>query len=497
MAIWSQALAVFLFANLRRHHLIALESIPTDMSTKPATKPATKKPTLTLAKPAAKRGDEATSPSTGRSHSTRAKQAARRDGRELPIVRGKVKDPLIAATPTESSAAKDYRSKSQNSLRSPGKFGERVDGRPVAGKPIDGKPAAGRPVAGKPIAGKPIAGKPVGGHERTEHGGGGRSGAAPRGAESPRAFVPRPAGRRSTGMGGDGTSGAAPRGDRAQVARIDGRTGRYDGKRDNRPVAKTIPAPASAPPATPAREPDGMIRVSKLLSEQGLCSRREADSYIARGWVWADGERVTELGTRVLPTAKLTLDQHAAMMQDQRVTILLNKPIGYVSGQAEDGYQPASVLITAETQLETDTERFQHINRRGLAPAGRLDIDSAGLLVLTQDGRIAKQLVGENSPVEKEYLVRVEGKLAPGDLERLRHGLELDGEALKPAKVKWQNADQLNFILQEGKKRQIRRMCEMVGLKVVGLKRIRIGHVLLGDLPPGKWRFLRGNESFL
>jgi 23S rRNA pseudouridine2604 synthase len=240
-----------------------------------------------------------------------------------------------------------------------------------------------------------------------------------------------------------------------------------------------------------------MIRVSKLLSEQGLCSRREADSYIARGWVWADGERVTELGTRVLPTAKLTLDQHAAMMQDQRVTILLNKPIGYVSGQAEDGYQPASVLITAETQLETDTERFQHINRRGLAPAGRLDIDSTGLLVLTQDGRIAKQLVGENSPVEKEYLVRVEGKLAPGDLERLRHGLELDGEALKPAKVKWQNADQLNFILHEGKKRQIRRMCEMVGLKVVGLKRIRIGHVLLGDLPPGKWRFLRGNESFL
>lgn len=487
MAIWSQALAVFLFANLRRHQLIALESIPTDMSTKLATKPATKKPTLTLAKPAAKRGDEATSPSTGRSHSTRAKQAARRDGRELPIVRRKVKDPLIAATPTESSAAKDYRSKSQNSLRSPGKFGERVDGKPIDGKPI----------AGKLIDGKPAAGKPVGGHERAEHGGGGRSGAAPRGAESPRAFVPRPAGRRSTGMGGGGTSGAAPRGDRAQVARIDGKTGRYDGKRDNRPVAKTIPAPASAPPATPAREPDGMIRVSKLLSEQGLCSRREADSYIARGWVWADGERVTELGTRVLPTAKLTLDQHAAMMQDQRVTILLNKPIGYVSGQAEDGYQPASVLITAETQLETDTERFQHINRRGLAPAGRLDIDSTGLLVLTQDGRIAKQLVGENSPVEKEYLVRVEGKLAPGDLERLRHGLELDGEALKPAKVKWQNADQLNFILQEGKKRQIRRMCEMVGLKVVGLKRIRIGHVLLGDLPPGKWRFLRGNESFL
>jgi 23S rRNA pseudouridine2604 synthase len=292
---------------------------------------------------------------------------------------------------------------------------------------------------------------------------------------------------------GTGNTGAAPRGDRAQVPRIDGKAGRYDGKRDANVTAK----PAATVVSQPAREPDGMIRVSKLLSEQGLCSRREADSYIARGWVWADGERVTELGTRVLPTAKLTLDQQAAMMQDQRVTILLNKPVGYVSGQAEDGYQPASVLITAETQVETDEERFQHINRRGLAPAGRLDIDSTGLLVLTQDGRIAKQLVGENSPVEKEYLVRVEGKLAPGDLERLRHGLELDGEALKPAKVKWQNADQLNFILKEGKKRQIRRMCEMVGLKVIGLKRIRIGNVMLGELPPGKWRFLRGNESFL
>jgi len=462
--------------QLRAHHLIALESIPTDMSTKPATKPATKKPTLTLAKSVAKRGADATGTNanvgTGRSHSTRAKQAARRDGRELPVVRAKIKDPLINATPSTTSGGKDYRSKSQKPpmpLRPPGKFGERADG-------------------------KPAAGKPAGGHERTEHGGGRRSGALPRDAETSRTFVQRAVGRRSTGMGIGSNPGAVPRGDRAQVSRIDGKTGRYDGKRDNKPIPKATPGLVSA---APARETDGMIRVSKLLSEQGLCSRREADSYIARGWVWADGERVTELGTRVLPTAKLTLDQHASMMQDQRVTILLNKPIGYVSGQAEDGYQPASGLITAETQVESDEERFQHINRRGLAPAGRLDIDSTGLLVLTQDGRIAKQLVGENSPVEKEYLVRVEGKLALGDLERLRHGLELDGEALKPAGVKWQNADQLNFVLREGKKRQIRRMCEMVGLKVVGLKRIRIGKVVLGDLPPGKWRFLRGNESFL
>jgi 23S rRNA pseudouridine2604 synthase len=183
-------------------------------------------------------------------------------------------------------------------------------------------------------------------------------------------------------------------------------------------------------------------------------------------------------------------------MQESRVTILMHKPVGYVSGQAEDGYQPASALVTEEHQDARDVPRFSHEVRRGLAPAGRLDIDSTGLLVLTQDGRIARQLIGEDTDVEKEYLVRVEGTLSDADLARLNHGLELDGEPLKPAIVKWQNEDQLNFILRQGKKRQIRRMCELVGLTVVGLKRIRIGKLKLGDLPVGKWRFMREDESF-
>ena len=263
--------------------------------------------------------------------------------------------------------------------------------------------------------------------------------------------------------------------------------------RDQKPVRDPSAAPAIA---QITREPDGMIRVSKLLSEQGLCSRREADSYIARGWVWADDVRIMSLGTRVLPTAKLRLDREAEAMQEQRMTILMNKPIGYVSGQAEDGYEPASVLAVAEHQVEVDDAPFRPEHRRGLAPAGRLDIDSTGLLVLTQDGRIAKHLIGENSSVDKEYLVRVEGTLTEAGLNLLNHGLSLEGEALKPAIVRWQNEDQLNFILREGKKRQIRRMCELVGLHVVGLKRIRIGRVKLGDLPVGKWRFLRSDESF-
>jgi len=240
------------------------------------------------------------------------------------------------------------------------------------------------------------------------------------------------------------------------------------------------------------------VRVSKLMSEQGLCSRREADAYIERGWVYVDGVVVSELGFRVFPDQKITLSQSAQKNQLALVTILLNKPVGYVSAQPEQGYRPAVSLINAESRFSGDrsVQRFSPVHLKGLAPAGRLDIDSQGLLVLTQDGRIAKLLIGDDSAVEKEYLVRVAGTLPEKSLALLRHGLSLDGEALKPAKVSWQNEDQLRFVLRQGKKRQIRRMCELVGLTVLGLKRVRIGSVLLGDLPEGKWRYLRPDERF-
>ncbi len=243
------------------------------------------------------------------------------------------------------------------------------------------------------------------------------------------------------------------------------------------------------------------------MSELGLASRREADEWIEKGWVRVDGEVVKELGSRVMPDQRITIDARAKFQQAQKVTVLIHKPIGYVSGQAEDGYEPAVVLVKPENQWSSDQSgtRFLREHLRSLVPAGRLDIDSTGLLVLTQDGRIAKQLIGEDSEIEKEYLVRVAGPLGQGpasselsvdDLALLRHGLELDGEALKPAVVEWQNDDQLRFVLQEGKKRQIRRMCEAVGLKVLGLKRVRIGRVMLGDLPVGQWRYLRADEVF-
>ncbi|HDR9678127.1 TPA: pseudouridine synthase [Burkholderia stabilis] len=251
----------------------------------------------------------------------------------------------------------------------------------------------------------------------------------------------------------------------------------------------------------------GLMRLSKRMSELGLCSRREADEWIEKGWVLVDGERIDTLGTKVRPDQRIEIDERASAAQAAQVTILLHKPVGYVSGQAEDGYEPAAVLITRDNHWRGDHSslRFSPQHLHALAPAGRLDIDSTGMLVLTQNGRIAKQLIGEQSDIDKEYLVRVrfgerlldiDQHFPAESLAKLRHGLELDGVALKPAMVSWQNGEQLRFVLREGKKRQIRRMCELVGLEVIGLKRVRMGRVMLGALPQGQWRYLSADETF-
>lgn len=237
------------------------------------------------------------------------------------------------------------------------------------------------------------------------------------------------------------------------------------------------------------------IRLSKLMSQRGLCSRREADAYIERGWVFVDGAPVTALGTKVSPNQQVTLDPRARRAQRAAVTVLLNKPVGYVSAQPEKGYPAAASLITRANHSVSDPDQRMPA-LKGLAAAGRLDIDSQGLLVFTQDGRIAKKLIGADGAVEKEYLVRVEGGLSAQGLMRLNHGLSLDGRALKPATVTRLNPHQLRFVLREGRKRQIRRMCELVGLRVTGLKRVRIGRVVLGGLPEGQWRLLGPQEEF-
>jgi 23S rRNA pseudouridine2604 synthase len=148
-----------------------------------------------------------------------------------------------------------------------------------------------------------------------------------------------------------------------------------------------------------------LLRLSKRMSELGLCSRREADEWIAKGWVRVDGKVVNELGTKVYPSQRVTVERQAAAEQSKRVTILINKPVGYVSGQAEDGYKPAVTLVKPENRWPDDrsTERFHPTQLRSLVPAGRLDIDSVGLLVLTQDGRIAKKLIGFAARAQAQF----------------------------------------------------------------------------------------------
>lgn len=275
---------------------------------------------------------------------------------------------------------------------------------------------------------------------------------------------------------------------------------------ERRPLPPAQPLKPFARPtqqSMPRVSPRDEVRLSKRMSELGIASRREADEWIAKGWVRVDGKIVNELGSRVRVGQLITVDTPAKFHQARKVTILLNKPVGYVSGQAEDGHEPAWVLIKPESQWREDGSgiRFLREHTRSLAPAGRLDIDSVGLLVMTQDGRVAKQLIGEDSLIEKEYLVRVAPtnggpRLSSEGLALLNHGLWLDEVELKPALVEWVNDDQLRFVLREGRKRQIRRMCEAVKLQVLGLKRVRIGNVNLGNLPPGQWRYLRLDENF-
>jgi len=237
-------------------------------------------------------------------------------------------------------------------------------------------------------------------------------------------------------------------------------------------------------------------RLSKVMSERGICSRREAEHFIDLGQILVDGQLITKQGTKVSPNAVIELLPQAKKCQNNKVTILLNKPIGYVSAQPEKGYTPAIMLINASNQVKNKGLAFNPGHRNKLAVVGRLDIDSKGLLVLSQDGVLVKKIIGPESLIEKEYLVRVEGNVSEEALRKLRFGLYLDGKALKRAKVELLQNNLLKIVLIEGKKRQIRRMCDLVGLKVVNLKRVRIGNVLLGDLPEGKWRFLRSDESF-
>ena len=234
------------------------------------------------------------------------------------------------------------------------------------------------------------------------------------------------------------------------------------------------------------------VRVNKWMAQSGMCSRREADSLIEQGLVRIDGERFTDAGRKIQPGQALTLDQAGAADLGAKLTVIYHKPVGIVSGQPEPGETPA-VRMIRRANVYGPADVYPDNNSK-LAPIGRLDKDSHGLLILSEDGVLAKAIIGPESELEKEYHVRVRGPIFEEKLKWLRHGLELDGRKLRPAKVTQTGDQALTFVLKEGRNRQIRRMCDMCELRVVDLYRDRIGPIRIGDLPEGQWRLMTPGE---
>jgi len=234
-------------------------------------------------------------------------------------------------------------------------------------------------------------------------------------------------------------------------------------------------------------------RVNRWLAHRGVCSRREAEALIAAGRVRIDGEVVSDAGRKILPGQAIDVSD-AAEDAGGPLTVLVNKPPGLVSAHPAPGQDEARSLLVAGRAALGEAPPPPDLS---LPPAGRLDRESRGLLVLTSDGVVARALIAPESPLKKTYEVRVEGRLAPAAIDRLRHGLSLDGRPLRPAGVFRKGEDRLRFILVEGRNRQIRRMCELVGLRVLDLQRTRIGPLSLDGLPEGRWRFLSTDERRL
>jgi 23S rRNA pseudouridine2604 synthase len=233
-------------------------------------------------------------------------------------------------------------------------------------------------------------------------------------------------------------------------------------------------------------------RVNRWLAQSGVCSRREAEALIAQGLVSIDGERVSDPGRKIEAGQTLVLTDHAEAALGQALNVMIHKPVGVVSSQPEGKQVPAVRLLTRANLWTADAPVPGRDSR--LAPVGRLDMDSRGLLILSEDGVVAKAVIGPASILEKEYRVQLIGQITKKKLDLLRHGLELDGRQLRPAQVELISDQRLRFVLREGRNRQIRRMCEQVGLRVADLFRVRVGDVELGDLPEGRWRPLTPEE---
>ena len=236
------------------------------------------------------------------------------------------------------------------------------------------------------------------------------------------------------------------------------------------------------------------VRLSKRLAELVGCSRADAERYIEDGWVRVDGE-VVDMPQCLVTTEQVALDQGAVFETPEPATILLHKPVGF---DAMDGEKPAASLVTAPYRWADDPSGVRLLRRHftRLTPVAPLDNSASGLLVLTQDGRVWRRLTEDADIIEHEYVVEVDGELAPYGLARLNKGLTFKGRPLPPCKVSWQNEFRLRFAIKAVQPGQIRDMCAQVGLQVTALRRLRIGKISLGKMPVGAWRYLPAGERF-
>ena len=225
---------------------------------------------------------------------------------------------------------------------------------------------------------------------------------------------------------------------------------------------------------------DKTVRLQKFLAKAGVCSRREGERFIAAGRVRVNGSVVREMGSRVDPEAdRVEVDGRLVAMEEKPVYILLNKPKGYISSCRHEGEPIVIDLVPV---------------RERVFPVGRLDKDSTGLLLLTNDGRIHHRLAHPSFDHEKEYVVETKREISDAALKKMAGGIEIDGKQTRPADIRRESKNRFRIVLREGRKRQIRRMVDAVENEVKSLHRVRMAGLSLGNLPEGKWRYLENPE---
>lgn len=228
-------------------------------------------------------------------------------------------------------------------------------------------------------------------------------------------------------------------------------------------------------------------RLQKYLAECGIASRRKCEEYIIQGKVQVNGKTITELGVKVNPEKdKITFEDKNVKQEERKVYILLNKPIGYVT--------------TSDEQFGRDKVLDLVKVRERVVPVGRLDMYTSGALILTNDGDFVYKVTHPKHEITKTYTVTVKGIIKNEEVEQLRKGVKIDDYTTRPAKVKILKTDEekdisrLEITIHEGKNRQVRRMCESVGRRVIALHRSKIGNIGVKDIELGKWRYLKDFE---